>query len=44
MNDGVIGIVFSLAYVSLKELGVEGFRHVHMGYKRFLQMLVGVLG
>ena len=24
MNDGVIGIVFSLVYVSLKEFGVEG--------------------
>ena len=24
MNDGVIGIVFSLVYVSLKEFGVVG--------------------
>ena len=24
MNDGVIGIVFSLVYVSLKEIGVVG--------------------
>ena len=36
MNHGVIGIVFSLVYVSLKEFGV--------GYKRFSQMLVGALG
>ena len=39
MNGGIIGIVFSLVYVS-----GGGFRHVHMGYKRFSQMLVGVLG
>ena len=43
MNDGVTGIVFSLVYVSLKEFGVVG-SDVHMGYKRFSQMLVGVLG
>ena len=41
MNDGVIGIVFSLVYVSLKEFGVVGS---DMGYKRFSQILVGVLG
>ena len=41
MNDEVIGIVFSLVYVSLKEFGVVG--SVHMGYKRFSRMLVGVL-
>ena len=41
MNDGVIGTVFSLVYVSLKEFGVVGS---DMGYKRFSQMLVGVLG
>ena len=43
MNDGVIGIVFSLVYVS-QGIWSGGFRHVHMGYKRFSQMLVGVLG
>ena len=44
MNDGVIGIVFSLVYVKSQEIWSGGFRHVHMGYKRFSQMLVGVLG
>ena len=42
MNDGVIGIVFSLVYVSLKEFG-WWFRHVHMGYKTFSQMVAGSL-
>ena len=30
MNDGVIGIVFSLVYVSLKEFGVVGSDKVHV--------------
>ena len=45
MSDGVIGIV--LPFLCLcKSQGVwgGGFRHVHMGCKRFSQMLVGVLG
>ena len=44
MNDGVIGIVFSLVDVSLKEFGVVGSDTYTSGYKRFSQMLVGVLG
>ena len=43
MNDGVIGIVFSLIYVSLKEFGVVGSDTCTWGI-RFSQMLVGVLG
>ena len=45
MNYGGIVIVFTLPlfYVSLKEFGVVG-SDVHMGYKRFSQMLVRVLG
>ena len=44
MNDGVIGIVFSWVYVSPKEFGVVGSDMYTWGYKRFSQMLVGVLG
>ena len=44
MNDGLIGIVFSLVYVKSQGIWGGGFGHVHTGYKRFSQMLVGVLG
>ena len=33
MNDGVIGIVFSLVYVSLKEFGVVGLDTYTWGIK-----------
>ena len=39
MNDGVIVIVFTLPGIWGGGLG-----HVHSGYKRFSQMLDGVLG
>ena len=35
MNDGVIGIVFSLVYVSLKEFGVVGSDMYTWGIKDF---------
>ena len=35
MNDGVIGIVFSLVYVSLKEFGVVGSDTYTWGTKDF---------
>ena len=35
MNDGVIGIVFSLVYVSLKEFGVVGSDTHTWGIKDF---------
>ena len=35
MNDGVIGIVFSLVYVSLKEFGVVGSDPYTWGIKDF---------
>ena len=35
MNDGVIGIVFSLVYVSLKEFGVVGSDMYTWGKKIF---------
>ena len=35
MNDGVIGIVFSLVYVSLKEFGVVGSETYTWGIKDF---------
>ena len=35
MNDGVIGVVFSLVYVSLKELGVVGSDTYTWGIKIF---------
>ena len=35
MNDGVIGIVFSLVYVSLKEFGVVGSDTYTWGIKDF---------
>ena len=36
MNQGVIGIVFSLVYVSLKEFGVVGSDTYTGGIKDFL--------
>ena len=36
MNDGVIGIVFSSVYVSLKEFGVVGSDTYTWGIKDFL--------
>ena len=36
MNQGVIGIVFSLVYVSLKEFGVVGSDTYTWGIKDFL--------
>ena len=35
MNDGVIGIVFSLVYVSLKEFGVVGLDMYTWDIKNF---------
>ena len=35
MNDGVIGVVFSLVYVSLKEFGVVGLDTYTWGIKDF---------
>ena len=35
MNDGVVGIVFSLVYVSLKEFGVVGLDTYTWGIKIF---------
>ena len=35
MNDGVIGIVFSLVYVSLKEFGMVGSETYTWGIKDF---------
>ena len=35
MNDGVVGIVFSLVYVSLKEFGVVGSDMYTWGIKDF---------
>ena len=35
MNDGVIGIVFSLVYVSLKDFGVVGSDMYMWGMKDF---------
>ena len=35
MNDGVIGIVFSLVYVSLKEFGMVGSDTYTWGIKDF---------
>ena len=45
MSDGVIGIVVTLLCLC-KSQGIwgGGLGHIHMGYKRFPQMLVGVLG
>ena len=42
MNDGVIGIVFSLVYVS-QGIWNGGFRHKHMGIKDFHKCWAGSL-
>ena len=43
MNDGVIGIVFSLVYVSLKEFGVVGSDMYTWGIKDFHNCCLGSL-
>ena len=43
MNDGVIGIVFSLVYVSLKEFGVVGSDTSTWGIKDFQKCWSGSL-
>ena len=43
MNDGVIGIVFSLIYVSLKEIGVVGSDTYTQGIKDFHKCWSGSL-
>ena len=43
MNDGVIGIVFSLVYVSLKEFGVVGSDTCTWGIKDFHKCWSGSL-
>ena len=43
MNDGVIVVVFTLCLCKYQGNWGGGFGHVHMGYKRFSQMLVRVL-
>ena len=43
MNDGVIGIVFSLVYVSLKEFGVVGSDMYTLGIKDFHKCCLGSL-
>ena len=43
MNDGVIGIVFSLVYVSLKEFGVRGSDTYTWGIKDFHKCWSGSL-
>ena len=43
MNDGVIGIVFSLVYVSLKEFGVVGSDTSTWGIKDFHKCWSGSL-
>ena len=43
MNDGVIGIVFSLVYVSLKEFGVVGSDTYTWGIKYFHKCWLGSL-
>ena len=43
MNDGVIGIVFSLVYVSLKEFGVVGSDTYTWGIKCFHKCWSGSL-
>ena len=43
MNDGVIGIVFSLVYVSLKEFGVVGSDTYIWGIKDFHKCWSGSL-
>ena len=44
MNEGVIVVVFTLRLCKSQGIWRGGFGHVHMGYKRFSQRLVGVLG
>ena len=43
MNDGVIGTVFSLVYVSLKEFGVVGSDTYSWGIKDFHKCWSGSL-
>ena len=43
MNDGVIGVVFSLVYVSLKEFGVVGSDTCTWGIKDFHKCWSGSL-
>ena len=43
VNDGVIGIVFSLVYVSLKEFGVVGSDTYTWGIKDFPKCWSGSL-
>ena len=43
MNDGVIGIVFSLVYVSLKEFGVVGSDTYTWGISDFHKSWLGSL-
>ena len=43
MNDGVIGTVFSLVYVSLKEFGVVGSDTYTLGIKDFHKCWPGSL-
>ena len=43
MNDGVIGIVFSLVYVSLKEFGVVGLDTYSRDIKDFHKRWSGSL-
>ena len=43
MNDGVIGIIFSLVYVSLKEFGVVGSDTYTWGIKDFHKCWSGSL-
>ena len=43
MNDAVIGIVFSLVYVSLKEFGVVGSDTYTLGIKDFHKCWPGSL-
>ena len=40
---GLLGLIF-LGLCKSQGIWSGGFRHVHMGYKRFSQVLVGVLG
>ena len=44
MNDEVIVVVFTLRLRKTQGIWGGGFGHVYMGYKRFSQMLVRVLG
>ena len=43
MNDGVLGTVFSLVYVSLKEFGVVGSDTYTWGIKDFHKCWLGSL-